>query len=477
MEYEIKKEDRVSFRAKVGFGAGDIFGGGATVIISTLYLIFLTDIIKINPFRAGLAIMLCKIWTALFNISFGAITDRMFSRFGRRRPYIFAGIPLIFISFLLLWYPVRVSNDWLRFAFVLGTYMFFSTVMGAVATSYNALSSEITHDYHERTAIMSARMFFAFVSALVCAVAPLEIIKRAATPAIGYELMAAIFGLIFAVPYIGVFLSTREQPLKKPANLSQFSLGIYLEPFKIKTFRTYMAGVLSMYLAMDVMMALMIYYMAYCIGRSGITNYILGLIIGIQILLIPLCLYISRIKGKRTTFLIGAMIWAIVMLACMTFKPNIADAYFFIFALLIGTGMAGVMSMVYAIYPDIPDVDELVSGQRREGLYAGIFIFLRKMSSAFVLFIVSIVLDIAAYKPPVNNIPQIQTGQFVLIIKYFFTLCPVMFLIASFYSMYRFPLTPQIHSRLKRLLMQREKTEEDEFMIDAEEKELINLLC
>ena len=45
--------------------------------------------------------------------------------------------------------------------------------------------------------------------------------------------------------------------------------------------------------------------------------------------------------------------------------------------------------MIYAIFPDIPDVDELVSGERREAIYSALVTFIRKFSSALAIFAVS----------------------------------------------------------------------------------------
>ncbi|HBN82799.1 MAG TPA: hypothetical protein DDZ89_03045 [Clostridiales bacterium] len=69
------------------FAAGDIFGGGASIIISFYYLIFLTDVVKLRPTFTGTAVLVSKIWDAVNAPLMGAITDNTRTpRWGRRRP-------------------------------------------------------------------------------------------------------------------------------------------------------------------------------------------------------------------------------------------------------------------------------------------------------------------------------------------------------------------------------------------------------
>ena len=71
----------------------------------------------------------------------------------------------------------------MRFAYVLAAYLFFSTVISLVMIPYSALAAELTLDYHERGSLMSWRIAFSAASSLVCAVVPLEIVRRSPTSA------------------------------------------------------------------------------------------------------------------------------------------------------------------------------------------------------------------------------------------------------------------------------------------------------
>ncbi|MCP4757533.1 MAG: MFS transporter, partial [Proteobacteria bacterium] len=206
-----KLNEKLGLTTKIGFGVGDIYGGGSMVIIGFYYLFFLTDVLLITPALAGLAFLVSKIWDAISDPLMGIISDRTRTRFGRRRPYFLAGIVLVFASFVMLWYPVDFSREMHRFVYVVGAYLFFSTVITLVMVPYNALSSELTLDYNERTSLTTFRIFFSSFSSLVCAVVPLEIVKLFPDVRSGYIFMGVSFGLLFALPFLAVFFSTSER--------------------------------------------------------------------------------------------------------------------------------------------------------------------------------------------------------------------------------------------------------------------------
>ena len=72
-------------------------GGGSGTLISFFYLVFLTDVVRISPGLAGIVILVSKIYDAITDPFEGVISDRTRTKLGRRRPYLLAGIPLVFL--------------------------------------------------------------------------------------------------------------------------------------------------------------------------------------------------------------------------------------------------------------------------------------------------------------------------------------------------------------------------------------------
>jgi oligogalacturonide transporter len=194
------KSEKLTFWQKLGYGMGDFYGGGAGTLISFFYLVFLTDVVRISPGLAGTVILISKIYDSVTDPFEGVISDRTRTKLGRRRPYLLAGIPLVFLSFFAMFYPVSFESETSRFLFVIATYLFFSTIVSIVMLNYSALQAELTLDYNERTSLATFRIFFSTISSILCALLPLEIVKAFPDVHTGWIVTAIAFGLLFALP-------------------------------------------------------------------------------------------------------------------------------------------------------------------------------------------------------------------------------------------------------------------------------------
>lgn len=461
---ERQPSEKLSLWRKLGFGMGDIFGGGSGVIIGFYYLYFLTDVVRINPALAGTAFLISKIYDAITDPFEGVITDRTRTRLGRRRPYLLAGILLVFLSFFLLWYPVAFESEIGRFAFTLGAYLFFSTVVSIVMVSYNALSSELTLDYHERTSISSSRIFFSTFSSILSAVLPLEIVKAFPDVRTGYIVMALVFGAFYALPFIVTVAVTRERPeFQKPVTRGIDLRDLFLRPFQVRAFVFVLLMYLLAFTAMDTVSSIVIYFMKYYLGRGGEANYVSGALLVAQVVSLPFYVWLSRRTSKRTGYITGAAIWLLTMLTSFLITPNAPNWAVYVFASLVGVGTGGIVVMIYAIFPDIPDIDELQSGERREGTYSALITFMRKFSSAIAIFGVSNLLAASGYAQPVEQVvngvttlvEQPQTETFLLALRLIFVLAPVVLVGLALWFARQYPLSPDVHYRLNKLLAAR----------------------
>jgi oligogalacturonide transporter len=474
---------RLGLGTKIGYGVGDIFGGGAMLIIGAYYMVFLTDVLRIDPALAGTAFLVSKIWDGVTDPFEGVLTDRTRTRMGRRRPYLLAGIPFIFLSFFLMWYPVSFEAEAMRFAYALAAYFFFSTVISLVMIPYSALAAELTLDYHERGSLMSWRIFFSSASSLVCAVAPLEVVRLFADVRTGWMVMAAVFGLFFALPFVAVFLTTRErsefQLPPRPFNLDR----TYFAPFRMRTFRTALFMYLPAFAAMDAVMTIVVYFATYRLGRQRHAQFMLGALLVAQIVVIPAFNALSRKVGKRPGFLLGCLVWIAALTVSFGLGPATPLFWLYAFAVAVGIGTGGVVLMIWSIFPDVPDVDELVSGQRQEGSNAALFQVMRKISSAFAVFAVGQLLSRAGYHKPIEEVVdgvhktvlQAQTPQFLSALRWMFALVPMGLVIISLAVSLRFPLSPALHARLKALL-ERRRAGRPAAGDDAEGRELAHRL-
>jgi oligogalacturonide transporter len=480
---ETGNSEKLSIVTKLGFGAGDIYGGGAFMLVGVYYMYFLTDVVQIPPALVGILILVSKVWDAVNDPLMGIITDRTRSRFGRRRPFLLAGVVFIFISFVLLWYPVRFDSPYARFAFMLGAYIFFDTVITMVMVPYNALASELTLSYRERTSLTAVRMGFSMFSSILCAVVPMEIIKGIPDVYTGHIVMSTTFGLLFALPFIATFLTTRERKEFQKEQPEFSILESYREPFRIRTFIRAILMYLFSFLSMDVVMTVVIYYMTYYLGRGAETNYVLGALLVAQFVSIPVFYAIAGRTSKKTGFIVSLVAWIALMVLSFFITPGLHRAAVYVFAALVGWCTGGIIVMIYSIFPDLPDVDELRTGMRREGVYAGLITFSRKLSAALALFLISQTIALVGYIRPRQEtvegatrlVQQAQSPEFVLAIRIIFAAVPVALLFLCLWAASGYPLSPGLHERLKSYLAARRAGARGDDL-DREERELKEVL-
>ncbi|NDJ55029.1 MAG: MFS transporter [Chloroflexi bacterium] len=457
---------------RIAYGLGDVFGGGAGVLLSVTYLFFLTSIVRIEPVLAGSILLISRVYDAITDPLEGVLADRTRTPLGRRRPYLLAGIPLIVIALTLLYYPVAFESQAGRFVFVLVAYLLFSTVSSIVLLNYNALHSELTLDYNERTSLSSIRIAFSTFSSLVVAVVPLWMVDQFQNPRTGYLVMGVTFGLIFALPYIATVTALRERPEfqgePKPFNFRE----TFIEPLRIKTYAVLLIMYLSAFVAIDVVLAITQYYITYYMGRGGTaTSAVLGVLLIFQAISVLLYFQLSKRTSKRVGYMVGAAIWIVTMTFSLALTPQQPAWFIYVFAAFVGLGTGGVVVMTYSMFPDIPDVDELQSGQRREGVFASLQTFMRKLAAGLALFMVGLAIDLAGFIEPIEQtvdgvttlINQPQSDTFTFVIRLVFALVPIVFLTIGLLAASRYPLDQPTHARLKGVLdVRRDRREEDE---------------
>lgn len=464
------------------FASGDMYGGGAQIIISFYYLIFLTDVVGLKIGLAGVVVMISKIWDAISDPLMGVITDNTKSKYGRRRPYFLAGFFGIIAAFVLLWNAVGFTSQTAVFVYVLCSYLFYSTVQTMVMVPYAAMSSEISTDFDERTAINGTRLFFSQFATLICAVLPLEIVKFFSTAKSGYLVMAIVFSVFFAIPYILMFFYTKERVPHTDVK-SEFKFKTFTEPFKVKSFRNLLGIYMCSFLAMDIVSTVFAYYMKYYMQRASELNYVLGAMLIVQTILVPVVIIISKKIGKAKTVMMSVIIWFAAVIYMGVMQPTWPSWVIYSVAVLMGVGIVGSVVMAWTMYPDTTDVGELAFKRRNAGSFGGIMTFMRKFSAALGVFVVSQVLSFGGYIEPTKKmvegvtqtIEYAQPETVITALKVIVLVLPIALLILTFIFAKKYPLTRARYDKLS-IALRHQRGEISEGLLPQDEEDLKNKL-
>src|SRR5512147_1921675 len=221
----MKNSNRLPFWMKFLYGSGDFGISSIGMMRSIFYAIYLTDVVGLEPRLASFGALIGIVWDAINDPIIGILSDRLHTRWGRRRPFLlWFAIPFGF-SFVILWSAPSWENQIALLIYVTLSFMLADTLQTLVGVPFLSLTPELTPDYDERTTLTSFRSFFQLVGALSVVIAAPAIVDMVlasgGTQQQGFMLVGAIFGSIGAIPLfpIGLFIretSTPEQQQSLP---------------------------------------------------------------------------------------------------------------------------------------------------------------------------------------------------------------------------------------------------------------------
>jgi GPH family glycoside/pentoside/hexuronide:cation symporter len=173
------------------------------------------------------------------------------------------------------------------------------------------------------------------------------------------------------------------------------------------------------------------------------------------VLTVPLWLLASRHLEKHTTYIVGLSFWLIVQVLFITLQPGQrVFAYFLAFVGGIGISTAHVLPD--ALFPDVMEWDELMTGQRREGVYYGVRTFIRKITSAVAMAVAFQVLGVFGYQTPPEGVAVFQQPESALwAIRILTGPAGAVLVLGAMVVAFFYPLTRTRHQRVRSLLAKR----------------------
>jgi Na+/melibiose symporter-like transporter len=133
-------------RRKVGYAMGDVGLSLSYYTVSFFFLYYLSDILKLPPYLAGLAYFIGQLWNGVNGPLIGVINDRTVSRFGRKRVYLLFGAAPFAMTFALLWLAPLDTSQAVKFTYAtLSMLSTLGTILGGgAALLVSGIGSELT---------------------------------------------------------------------------------------------------------------------------------------------------------------------------------------------------------------------------------------------------------------------------------------------------------------------------------------------
>jgi len=451
-------EQHLTLGFKFRYGLADLGFSLITSAMQFFLLFYYTDVAGINPALAGAALLVGKLtWDAINDPLIGYFSDRTRSRFGRRRIYMLVGaVPLGIAAWIMFSLP-KGLNGISAFLAVLGSFWLVDTFHTMTTTPYYSLTPELTRDYNERASLTSIRMVFSVFGYILGAAS--TTLLAGAFKGAGLNLQqawsatGAVFGAIAVTTTLLTTLSIKERPelAGEPSKLPAFKA--VLTSFKNKPFIILMIAFILSSFSFTVLTALVPYFIQYQLDMGDQVSFVLlVMLLMIGIFLIPAKMISDRIN-KGPAYALGLFIACVAVIASF-FLPRGATPLIYVVAAVAGMGFSAQWVFPWSMLPDVVEYDEKMTGERREGIYYGLWAFLTKFTGALGVAVSGWALNLFGYIPNVE-----QTEHALFGIRLFFSIVPAVVILVSLPFLIWYPITRQKHAALVQELAEQKAAE------------------
>ncbi|MCU6414350.1 MFS transporter [Enterobacter cloacae] len=463
-------ERRVGYGVALGYGITDLFGGGAFAIIGTWLLFFYTTYCGLSVVEAGSIFAIARVIDALLSPIMGYITDNfgdtwLGRKFGRRRFFLLLSSPLMFL-YALLW--LTDMGYW----YYLGTYLSIELLSAMVLVPWETLAAEMTNRYEERSRLSGVRMICSQLGGFLAVSVPGVIMQFTGKDnPFTYTLTGLIFSCVFSIAVFITWYTTWEaKDVQQPSTFKvdkQRSSGLinhlkYLvldlfSSFRIRAFRLHIIIYIFSFTAMDVFGSVFTYYVVYCLSQDAAA--VSGWLSIAAFASVPgtygFMLLLNRLNVSPSAALrlsYGGIFFVLVFLFTVYLtKTQVPTLLFTAVFILLGATRAGLYYIPWNIYSFIPDIDEMVTQQRREGIFAGVMVLTRKSTVAIAIMIIGLVLQESGFVKGGGAQPESALGAIIGLMIF----ATAALLAVSFFTTYKFKLTRETHKLLLKEIARR----------------------
>ena len=450
----------ITLKDKVGYGFGDMASSMFWKIFGMYALFFYTDVFGITAAAAGTMFLIARLWDSFFDLFVGIAADRTKTRWGRYRPYLlWFAVPFAVMGVITFFVPEFGSVGKLVYAYI--TYSLMMIVYSMINVPYASLLGVMSSEPKERNVLSSYRMAFAFIGSFITFMLLQPLIDNYArifdstteqistgsisTLPIAWTMGIATIGVICAVLFFLCFRWTRErvEPVNEKEN-ENVSVKQDLTNLLHNTPWWILVGTgLAALLFNAVRDGVAIFYfrdyvqVSYHMPLTGWDTATIYFLIGqaanlVGVIAAPA---ISARYGKKLTYMI-AMAIAAVLSAIFFFIPN-QLGWVLVMQVLISLCAGYVLPLLWSMFADIVDHQELTTGRRASGLIFSSSSMSQKLGWAMGAALTGWVLAWFKYNPALAQ----QSMETILGERMMISLLPAVCCVIAFFGMMFYPLS------------------------------------
>ena len=414
----------------------------------------------------------------------GFFSDRIRTRWGRRKPFVLLGTPIYIIGIYLLWVPpfefsevtllgMTFNNGYM---YLLGSLILLYVGSTIKDVPYSAWGAELSQGYNERTLITSWREGFTVTGSLIAAFLPVILLGFGfGKPTEVVYVLAVAVAVVMPLLVVNMLIFLPEHPVveHRKERLPLLESLVYVwhnEPYRrlviiflFSTIGSALTNTLSFFFVKHVLLA------------GDLYGYYLAPYFVSQVIAIPLWFSLSRRIGKHRA-LMAAIGWY-ALWSC--FIPLIAiapQAWFAAFEMkdlatalpagmeravvaqfegmetgkflffigvmcLKGSSIGALSALPAAMAADVVDIDVAQTGKRQGGAYFSIWTMTRKLAYALGLGVGAVAIVWINFDSLADPLNTTNTAETLLWVACLYSVIPALFKFVAMPLLWHYPLT------------------------------------
>ncbi|MET8002166.1 MFS transporter [Nonomuraea glycinis] len=343
-------------------------------------ILFYVDILGLDVRAYGAVMVVYAVIDAIDNPLLGHLSDRTRSRFGRRRPWLLVGAPML-VACMIAFFSAPTSLQGMGLLLWFAVFAILCEAFDSMLNAnYGALLPELYPRERDRAVANGLRQGFQLVAL---------VISLAATPLLttsvfgtedstqGFQITAIIYGAVALVVIVFMALGARENPRYSTRERPPLLRSVW--------------SIVRDRMFWTVGLTGACYGMAMAFVLSGIQLYVrysLGLPVGNALYLQGIVILVSagglvgwtRVVARRGALWTWRLAFAVlaVSFAALFFATDLGTAI--AAGVLVGAGWSGMLATNDLIVARVLDADAARNGEHREGLFLSAFGFFGRLN-------------------------------------------------------------------------------------------------
>ncbi|MFU8817410.1 MAG: MFS transporter [Pseudomonadales bacterium] len=416
----------------------------------------------------GGLIALSRVTDVFTDPPIGVISDRWETRFGRRKPWMVLGAPLMLTSLWMLFVPNSafaialwrvlggdgVSNLYL-FVWISLLYLSFTLV----DLPYRAWGAELSPDYDERSRVTGWREAFGYGGVLMALFIPLILAATVDMAGPANALLGIAVAVIILIPLL--FLPALIWVKELPARVSQEARVTWKRGLKIVwangPYRRLVISLVFFVAAVSMTASLSFFFVASVMEETfdRYALFVLAYYLSSSAA-IPLWFKISSRLGKHKTVVIGVA-WLSLWSA---FIPLLGPGHYWLFFLIMilkGSAIGALVFLPASMAADVVDLDTLRTGEQRTGLYFSLWGMVNKGAVALGVLLATNGVALFGFDPSSAT----NTAEAKMAVAWLYSIIPAALACVALPLLWNYPLTKARQERMRSHIERRDRRRQE----------------